>query len=131
MNREVEIRPSLPGESGERTDLMVEARVPESESGDDVVSAIIEVKGCWHSDVLTALHQQLAERYLDNIQVSAGIYLVGWFQCDQWDAADYRKSQTPGMTLDEARAFFEQQARDACTQDRTVRSVVLDISLGR
>jgi hypothetical protein len=55
---------------------------------------------------------QLIGRYLkDNPQCSHGLYLVGWYNCDQWDDQDYRKKRSPTLSIDEARERFEEQAK--------------------
>jgi hypothetical protein len=51
VNREVQIR------RREETDIHVDALAP---GGRDRISAIIELKGCWHDELLTAMETQLA-----------------------------------------------------------------------
>ncbi len=95
VNREVELRRGYGGNSGERTDIHVDA-VFKQPSGQvyDSITVIIEVKGCWHSDLKTAIKSQLAERYLADNSCSSGLYLVGWFDCQQWDDNDSRRKNT-------------------------------------
>jgi hypothetical protein len=89
FNREVEICRNRGASLGELTDIHVDAlaRSPGGEEY-DVVSAIIEVKGCWHSELVTAMETQLTGRYLEDNPLRHGLYLVGWFSCDQWDGRD-------------------------------------------
>ena len=57
-NREVQPR------RGKRTDVVIEAALPNSREGFDKLAVVIEVKGCWHSEVRTALKTQLVDDYL-------------------------------------------------------------------
>jgi hypothetical protein len=65
LNREVVIRRNRGATQGERTDIHIDAVVPGT-SGEklDVVSSIVEVKGCWHDKLWTAMKSQLVDRYL-------------------------------------------------------------------
>lgn len=130
VNREVELRRSYGGNPGERTDIHVDAVLKQT-NGDtyDSITVIIEVKGCWHDEVKTAMKTQLAERYLADNPYPYGLYLVGWFNCQQWDNADSRKSKAPKMALDEARAYFNGQAQELTSSGRTIRACVLNTAL--
>lgn len=77
LNREVEIR-----RGRGRTDIHVDA-VSLERSGEQRRRAkvIIEVKGCWHPELETALESQLVNRYLTASNCHHGLYLVGWFYC--------------------------------------------------
>lgn len=131
-NREVEIRRGQGG-AGERTDIQVDALVPGSELGHfDTMSVIIEVKGCWHREVLKAMESQLVERYLSDNQCRYGLYLVGWYYCPQWDDGDTRKRDMPRLSLQAARQQFTTQAADLSErpgQHMQVRAVVLNTAL--
>ncbi|KKU13229.1 MAG: hypothetical protein UX21_C0051G0007, partial [Microgenomates group bacterium GW2011_GWC2_45_8] len=77
----------------------------------DPSKVIIEIKGCWHSELDTAMETQLAGRYLSTNGCHHGIYLIGWFNCDAWnDPSDSRKQKVPNLTLTQAKEKFEQQA---------------------
>lgn len=130
INREVELRRSYGGKAGERTDIHVDA-VLKQPNGDayDSITAIIEVKGCWHNEVKTAIKTQLVERYLADNPYPYGLYLIGWFNCQQWDSADSRKSKAPKMSLDKARAYFNSQAEELTSSRCKVRAYVLDTAL--
>jgi hypothetical protein len=85
INREVVIRPGTGREDGERTDLYITATpFDPARKAYDVVTVTIEVKGCWHKEVLTAMETQLVQRYLKDNECRHGLYLVGWFYCPQW-----------------------------------------------
>jgi len=122
------------GDPGERIDLYVDAFVPGPDhTWVDVLTVIIEVKGCWHREVTTAMQTQLVERYLRDNPGRQGFYLVGWFNCPQWnDPNDHRKEAAPQITMEEARARFAQQAEELTAQSEgryLVKSFVLDTAL--
>jgi hypothetical protein len=124
INREVSIR------RGERTDIHINAvsKLP-GERAFDVITLIIEAKGCWNDDLESALERQLVERYMrDNLDCNVGIYLVGWFGKSRWDDRDSRKKKCRKCSIDEARNHFRAQAIDIPIIKGNVRSVVLDLS---
>ena len=131
--REVEIRRAVGGDPGERTDLYVDAYVPgPNHTKIDILTVIIEVKGCWHRKVETAMQTQLVERYLRDNPCRHGLYLIGWFNCPRWDPTDHRKNDAPQINLEEARAQYAQQAEALTAQSadgRLVKSFVLDTAL--
>ncbi len=132
--REVEIRHTAGGDPGERTDLYVDAYMPGPDHARiDILTLIIEVKGCWHREVNTAMQTQLVERYLRDNPCRHGLYLVGWYNCPQWnDPDDRRKSAAPQITLEEARDRYAQQAEELTARSEgryLVKSFVLDTAL--
>jgi hypothetical protein len=100
MNREVVIRPTdAKGAGGERLDIYVQAapqkgpQYPQGTTGIEILSVPIEIKGCWNAEVPTSQTKQLAERYLKPGERDVGIYLIGMFPIERWDAEkDGRKS---------------------------------------
>lgn len=82
IDREVQIRNLKEHGIGERTDLKIEAKDQDGRS----ISVIIESKGCWNPELMTAMQNQLHDRYLKLASEACGIYLVGWFVCDRWDS---------------------------------------------
>lgn len=130
LNREVEIRRATGGEPGERTDILVDAVIPASDGGEyDAITAIIEVKGCWHSELETAMETQLVDRYLKDNQCRHGIYLVGWFNCDQWNDQDSRKQKTPKKTIAEMQEQFDRQAAELSKRGVRIRAFVMNTAL--
>ncbi|GGR35507.1 hypothetical protein GCM10010251_59830 [Streptomyces aurantiogriseus] len=81
INREVQI--DRPGFPGKRTDIQIQATTPPTEGGDPL-TVVIECKGCWNKDLATALADQLVGDYLRTPR-TAGIYLIGYFDCDRWN----------------------------------------------
>lgn len=129
--REVEIRRSVGKGTGQTTDIHVTGLVPSSVEGKfNPVRVIIEVKGCWHPEVTTAMKTQLVERYLRDNPCRHGLYVVGWFCCSLWDDADPKKKQSPKWSVEEARMEFDRQAKELSANGLVIRSVVLDVALG-
>ena len=129
VNREVQIRAAMGNRPGEQTDIHVDAVLQRSEGKYDQISAIVEVKGCWNKDLITAMQTQLTDRYLADNRCPFGLYLVGWFTCPQWDQADYRKSDTPKLTLEEAEKTFRDQAGELSSGAVHLKSFVLNAAL--
>lgn len=128
-NREVELRPNQGGALGERTDIHVDAVIRNSNGEvDDSITVIIEVKGCWHKELDTAMETQLVNRYLQDNTCKHGLYLVAWFNCPQWDDSDYRKRNTPNISLEEAKKQFNRQA-ESLSLDVIVKAFVLNTAL--
>ncbi|MBN1830231.1 MAG: hypothetical protein JW884_13955, partial [Deltaproteobacteria bacterium] len=128
--REVEVarRQGKGGSPGERTDIYVDCFVP---SRNKHVRVIIEVKGCWSPDVETAMRDQLANRYLRDKEYHHGIYLVGWFDCPQWDSSSHGGRHTPksSPTLEQARDFFANQAKELSQGECVIQAFVLNCAL--
>jgi hypothetical protein len=127
INREVMVKPTDAGDSGERPDILVDATDSTSDEI-DIVTVPIEVKGAWHPAVLTAQRDQLAGQYLSATGSDAGIYLVGWFPLDLWDADDKgrQSSAKKHKSADALLSVLEHQAVDIFdeTGKRTVPYVL-------
>ena len=128
LNREVEIRQRQGESQGERVDILIDCIVPDS---NEKVGLIIEVKGCWNKDVLTAMKNQLSDRYLMDNPNRCGIYLVGWFLCERWNKKDYRCGITKKLKMDlnEMRSHLADEAKNISENPSSLSSFVLDISL--
>jgi hypothetical protein len=130
VNREVQIRRGIGDGTGQRTDIHVDAVVPGAQPGSyERIYVIVEVKGNWNKELLTAMETQLRDRYLRENKCRDGIYLAGWFSCTKWDDTDNRKNQCSPMNLAEARKFFSQQATTLSQGGFQIESYVLDASL--
>ena len=130
VNREVEIRRGEGLSEGERTDIHVDAVVRDP-CGDayDKVTAIIEVKGCWNPKLDQAMKTQLMERYLKDNHCQHGLYLIGWFTCDQWGNDDYRKRQIPKLDIVEAQKKFTEQAAEVSQQGMRIKASIINTGL--
>ncbi|KAA3602017.1 MAG: hypothetical protein DWQ06_07325 [Calditrichaeota bacterium] len=123
VNREVEIR------KGEKVDIFVVAK-PNDEKNFDSLSLIIEVKGCWHDEVKTAMRTQLLNRYLKDNKIDCGIYLVGCFSCEKWDSEDLKSGKPVSKwSLEKSKVFFEKQANDLSTEEKPIKAFVLNTAL--
>jgi len=124
INRECEIR------RGQRTDIHVDAIVKGRDGkAYDAITVIIEVKGCWNKELQHAMQTQLVERYLKENHCQHGLYLVGWFLCDRWDESDYKKADTPKLSMDEMQKQLDAQAVELTQQNIRVKALVIDTSL--
>lgn len=101
VNREAQVRSNNPKGVGERTDVLVELSPP-AKNGKPAatLSLVIEVKGCWNKELVTAPASQLRDDYMKAYKASSGIYLVMWFLCDKWTKDDYRKRDTQKLVPD-------------------------------
>jgi len=125
INREVVIRVGTGQNDGERTDVHINAvtRDPDRKAF-DVITLIIEVKGCWHDEMLTAMKTQLVQRYLKDNRCRHGLYLVGWYYCPQWKKAPkkYGSRETLQKVLDT-------QAIEMLKYNVTVQALVLNTQI--
>jgi hypothetical protein len=130
VNREVQIRLGIGDGTGQRTDIYVDAVIlGDAEAVYDQIHTIVEVKGNWNAELLTAMKAQLRERYLEANQCRNGLYLVAWFVSAKWSDSDSRKKKSLGMSLDDARQLFAQQAADLSNGGYSIYSYVLDARL--
>ena len=129
VNREVEIsRPAGAG-LGERTDIHVTA-VSNDPERPPLIRAIVEVKGCWHRELGTALETQLVARYLRGTDNHYGFYVAGWFTSDHWDPSDWRRAACAAVIKDAAAALLVEQAENATHgENLVVESMILDLKL--
>jgi hypothetical protein len=76
LNREVEIS-RVPGAPvGRRTDIKVDAlKKAERSETFNTITAVIETKGCWNPELLTAIKTQLVDDYLVRLAAPVAIYL--------------------------------------------------------
>jgi len=128
--REVEIRRGEGSGTGENTDIHITAMIPGLTEGSyEQVRVIVEAKGCWNQYLKSAMRSQLVDRYLKENSCDHGIYLVGWYACEQWDKDDRRKTITPNWSLQEARQFFDDQAQEFSSDVLTIHAVILNTAL--
>lgn len=130
IGRELQIRANATGRGrGESTDVTVFAPIGTHVEEAATASVVIEVKGCWHPEITTAMKTQLVERYLTGTGTTHGIYVVFWFAADNWDPNDRRRSKCTSdpQPLNDTLA---QQARTLSDDTHcVVRSFVIDGSL--
>jgi hypothetical protein len=130
VNREVEVRRIKGSGTGERTDIHVDAVKSKADAEVyDRITVVIETKGCWNTELNTAMETQLVGQYLDEARCRHGLYLVGWYNCELWMDDDYRKRQAPKISLDEAREKFQKQAIELTKGGKVIKSFVLDTAM--
>lgn len=124
LTREAEIQPRLGTDPADQPDLLCTVITEEAQ-----ITVPIEVKCNWNSSVVTALTDQLADRYLAGPAGDVGIYVVGCFSGAAWNNEDKRRPtarrRDPKQLTDELRTA----ANTLKSQDRTVHVRVLDIPL--
>lgn len=134
VNREVVIRRGEGKKGrGERTDVHVDAvlhdpRVEES----DTVTIIVEAKGCWYQKLYKEIEAQLVGRYLRDNRCRHGLYLVGWFNCPQWDPKDSRHktaNTAARRDRDQVQKKLEAQALLSSEGNLHVRAMTLNAAL--
>lgn len=82
-----------------------------------------------NSDLLTSMESQLLNRYHKDNACGTGIYLVGWFSCEQWDSSDYRKTVTPKKSAEEISQILGSQAKVLPKDGNQLHSYVLNAAL--
>lgn len=134
INREVQIRRGRPSGIGERVDIEVEAAAvePERTGIPPLLTIPVEVKQAWNSEVLTSMESQLVNRYMNDINTSYGIYVVGWCDVDDWwSTEDPNRQRATIRTKDELVAELNAQAAVFEETGKFVRPMVLDYSYSR
>lgn len=128
VNREVEIRRGTRRSvRGERTDIKVDAT--SRDEPHNHLRVIVEVKGCWNPGLGKDMERQLGHRYLAGYNCSHGVYLVGWFNWEDWDCQDARRTTAfrhgSKNSLQEA---LRTQADELKTEGLSIAPVVLDFT---
>ncbi|WP_144410067.1 NACHT domain-containing protein [Cupriavidus basilensis] len=130
VNREVQVRSHSPTGIGERTDILVEVSAA---TGGDVqrpIRVVIEVKGCWNDDLLSAPASQLRDNYMNAFGTGVGIYLVMWFMCDTWSDDDRRKKVArrlvPSGTAEECLRVISSACDEASSETTLLSPFVFD-----
>ncbi|NER37545.1 MAG: hypothetical protein F6J93_26880 [Oscillatoria sp. SIO1A7] len=129
LNREVQVIPNPGGSLGQRIDIKADRIDPEK--GDDDITVMIEVKGCWNKKELnTGIHQQLVDRYLKETRIQYGLYLIGWFYCERWDNSHRQKKDTPKESIKDIRKRFNNKAvKLSSSPGVEVRAFVINAAL--
>ncbi|MCC8250508.1 hypothetical protein [Saccharothrix luteola] len=106
IEREPQARRVRPRGTGTRMDLTVTA--PIATQPGSTARVIIEAKLVNHPDLLTSLHEQLVERYLQRTRTRHGIYLVYWvdptWRPSDWTSAHRRDTHALQQQLTEQAA---------------------------
>lgn len=103
--------------TGEKADLLIEAKLPDGSHA----SVVVEVKLCDHGEVATSMESQLATRYLREKNLTHGIYFVGWFGCDAWPT---KPTKFQKLTLAKARSQLAKQAASLSRGGLVITAIV-------
>jgi hypothetical protein len=133
LAQEVEVRASKTGKGrGESIDIWAEAIIGPHAASPDRATVVIELKGCWNRELMTAMKTQLVGRYLDPPLHRHGIYLVGCFATEHW-AAEGDKTRHKAASrhdVEDLRHALEAQAEELNRIDAVaVQALVFDGSL--
>lgn len=130
VNREVQVRRNRASGIGERTDLLIEVA-----PGPGPVSRFslpVEVKGAWNGELLTALEDQLVDRYMRDTSAGHGIYLVVWPDLAGWkDESDVRRRMIASRDRSAVESRLAEQASAMRLAGWSVEVVHLDIAYRR
>lgn len=130
VNREVVIRRGERPGRGERTDIHVDATVQDPHAEEhNIATVIIEAKGCWYHRLYKEMEAQLADRYLQDNRCRHGLYLVGWFNCPQWDPEDRRQKTAARRDFAKTQRRLKVRASELSQGDLHIRSVILKSAL--
>ncbi len=131
VNREVQIRRNRPSGIGERTDLLVDA-APVTGPDTGRLSLPVEVKGAWNDELLTAMRDQLADRYMRDTAATSGVYVVAWPDLDSWsDRTDNRRAALTSLDRAAVETELAYRASGLAEQGPRVSVVHLDIAYRR
>jgi hypothetical protein len=93
------------------------------------VTVIIEAKGCWYRRLYKEMEAQLADRYLRDNRCRHGLYLVGWFNCPQWDLEDRRQKTAARRELVKTQKRLEAKASEISQQGLRVQPLIINVAL--
>jgi hypothetical protein len=125
-NREVQVRRE------QKTDIYINAVARKPDGDSTLLTAVVEVKGCWNEELHKAMETQLVDRYLRENGLAYGLYVVGWYLCDKWNDADPRKVRAKQMSFEELSEQLLKQAGDLAARNDFVRKIeplILDLGL--
>lgn len=125
LTREPEIQPKLGEDSADQPDLLCTVMTEKTQ-----ITVPIEVKCNWNPGVVTALTNQLADRYLAGPAGNEGIYIVGCFSGAAWAKTDKRRPTArrcdPKQLTDELRTAANTLKSQGCTVHVRVLGIPLD-----
>lgn len=128
VNREVEVAPRVTG-TGERIDIQVDAVGSTHSRPNPKLKLMIEVKRSGHSDVRNAMKSQLVDDYLSDDNSTVGLYVVGWYACDETPKTLTTGIDSYGNSAEEWQKGFTRQAEALSDDSNDVKAIVLDASL--
>jgi hypothetical protein len=130
VNREVQVRRVGTG-IGERTDLRIDAVAAEGAGEPRVLTLVIEVKGAWHRELLDAIRDQLGHRYMVDLSIARGIYLVVWPDLESWSGDDRDRRVVAERPKRRTHDELNRRASELEAEGLHVVVVPLDMTFGR
>ncbi|RLL81539.1 NACHT domain-containing NTPase [Mesotoga sp. BH458_6_3_2_1] len=129
INREVQIRRD---DTRQFADIYLTAVEEITSRMSCKIELVIEVKGNWNQQIDEAMERQLLDEYMKKNSVYRGIYLVSWFNFENWDKEDYRRSDALRKNKNKEQALekYKEQAISISDDAFKVEPYILDISLG-
>ena len=126
VKREVQVQSRLGQQTGQRIDI----DVSDVDHDRTRVTCLIEVKCNWNEKIYTAITEQLAERYLQGPGDPHGIYLLAWYDGQDWLDSDTRKRRAASRNREELLATLKTSAADLKDQEGVAIAVCLiDLTL--
>jgi len=131
-SREVQLRrrvlaKNLGGSAGSECDVLVTVP-PNGTSADQQIVVVVEVKGSWNPEAKTGMRDQLVSRYLLELGITHGIFVVAYMNAPGLLKNRRPKWRTIGAARDELEKQAERIVRDHAGAV-TVAAVVLDARL--
>ncbi|MGG1600654.1 NACHT domain-containing protein [Paenibacillus naphthalenovorans] len=127
VNREVEFTRRVAATPGQRVDILVEAFL--RGKADDPVSVVIEVKGNWHPELDTAMKEQLLDRYMKQVKLQHGLYVIGWFASECWDKKDHRRIPANKLTIEQAKKYFLEQSQNLSEGTINIQAALINVGI--
>lgn len=127
VNREVQVRRSGAG-IGERTDLRIDAAPPDATAENPTISLAIEVKGAWNRQLLSSLRSQLVDRYMRDLNIHRGVYLVVWPDLASWTSTDGDRTTVERRPREQTHRALVADATTVAVDGYDVAVVALDVS---
>jgi hypothetical protein len=130
VNREVQVRRNRTSGIPERDDLQIDAATARP-GPFATISLPVEVKGAWNDELLTAMRSQLVERYMADLHVACGCYVVLWPDIESWGAGESRRGVFASRDRDGVIEELAGQARELRDEGIYVEVLHLRIDYAR
>lgn len=111
------------------TDIHIDAIKKKDDEEFTRLSAIVEVKGCWNTELYSAMQKQLLDKYIEKNENKNGVYLIGWFKCDVWSDEPRKRKNGKLITINDAEQEFSEQASRLSTDKIRLKAYVLNATL--
>jgi hypothetical protein len=127
IRQEAQLNLRLGRIAGAEPDIEVLVQQPDGSE----LCVFVEVKGSWHTELLSALETQLTHRYLTGVRSQTGIYLVPWFAQDAVAAGESSGSGRLRRERPVVEAQLLEQAAECSRGGKKVHVRIVEIDLDR